>query len=52
MVLVKKGRSFSHLGVSVAGGVSHNIGQLLVAIPVPIPLGFCIIMHKLLWFPV
>ena len=31
--LVKNKVGFGHLGVSVAGGVSHNIGQLMVAIP-------------------
>ena len=30
---VKNKVGFGHLGVSVAGGVSHNIGQLMVAIP-------------------
>ena len=39
MVLVKKKAGFSHLGVSVAGGVSHNIGQLLVAVPVTHTIG-------------
>ena len=33
MVFVKNKIGFEQLGVSVAGGVSHNIGQLLVAIP-------------------
>ena len=33
MVFVKNKVGFGHLGVSVAGGVSHNIGQLMVAIP-------------------
>ncbi len=31
MILLKKTRRFSIAGVSVAGGVMHNIGQLLVA---------------------
>lgn len=31
MTLMKKFSGFSILGVSVAGGVSHNIGQLIVA---------------------
>ena len=31
MTLMKKGSGFSILGISVAGGVSHNIGQLTVA---------------------
>ncbi len=31
MTLMKRFSSFSILGVSVAGGVSHNIGQLIVA---------------------
>lgn len=31
MTLIKKFSGFSILGVSVAGGVSHNIGQLIVA---------------------
>ena len=34
MVMLKKHTTFSLLGVSVAGGVTHNIGQILVAIPV------------------
>lgn len=32
MYLLHKGKSFSVVGVSVAGGVFHNIGQLLIAI--------------------
>lgn len=32
MALFKKSRLFSMTGVSVIGGVSHNIGQILVAI--------------------
>ena len=31
MTLIKKKSNFSILGVSVAGGVSHNVGQLIVA---------------------
>lgn len=31
MVLVKRNEGFSVIGVSMAGGVTHNIGQLLVA---------------------
>lgn len=31
MTLLKKQGSFSVIGVSVAGGVSHNVGQLIVA---------------------
>ncbi len=31
MFLLKQPDSFSILGVSIAGGVSHNIGQILVA---------------------
>ncbi|MCQ2492576.1 MAG: Gx transporter family protein [Lachnospiraceae bacterium] len=31
MVILKKIGGFSSVGVSVAGGVAHNIGQLLVA---------------------
>lgn len=31
MALLKKSRIFSELGISVAGGISHNIGQLTVA---------------------
>ena len=31
MLLLKKTRIFSPLGVSMAGGVAHNIGQLLIA---------------------
>ena len=34
MVLLKKTGKFSVTGVSVAGGVCHNIGQLLVAMAV------------------
>ena len=32
MTLLKKYTSFSPYGISVAGGVTHNIGQLLIAI--------------------
>ena len=39
MVFVKNKVGFGHLGVSVAGGVSHNIGQLLVAIPATHTMG-------------
>lgn len=31
MLLLKKSRLFSMVGISIAGGVSHNIGQLFVA---------------------
>ncbi|MDO5337057.1 MAG: Gx transporter family protein [Eubacteriales bacterium] len=31
MTLIKKKTDFSLLGISVAGGVSHNIGQLIIA---------------------
>ena len=31
MILLKKTGRFSSVGVSVAGGVSHNLGQVLVA---------------------
>lgn len=34
MVLLKRTGKFSLLGVSIAGGVCHNIGQILVAIAV------------------
>lgn len=34
MALLKKTGQFSMIGVSVAGGVFHNIGQILVAIAV------------------
>lgn len=32
MTLMKKRNGFSIIGISVAGGVTHNIGQLLIAI--------------------
>ena len=32
MSLLKKSNWFSMIGVSIAGGVSHNLGQILVAI--------------------
>lgn len=32
MLAVKKRKGFSIIGVSIAGGVSHNIGQLAVAV--------------------
>ncbi len=32
MVLLKRGKKFSMVGVSVAGSVCHNIGQTLVAV--------------------
>ena len=31
MVLLRKIKGFSPVGVSVAGGVAHNVGQLVVA---------------------
>lgn len=34
MILLKKTDKFSMLGVSVAGGVFHNVGQILVAMAV------------------
>ena len=34
MILLKKTRLFGSIGVSVAGGVFHNVGQILVAIAV------------------
>ena len=34
MLLLKKTGKFSLLGVSIAGGVCHNIGQILVAMAV------------------
>lgn len=32
MILLKKCKSFGMTGVSVAGGVAHNFGQLLIAV--------------------
>lgn len=32
MALLKRNGGFSVIGVSIAGGVSHNIGQLIVAV--------------------
>ena len=32
MILLKRSKKFSMVGVSVAGGVAHNAGQILVAI--------------------
>lgn len=34
MALLKKSQKFSVIGVSIAGGVSHNLGQLAVAMAV------------------
>lgn len=34
MTLLKRTKAFSVIGVSIAGGISHNIGQLLVAMAV------------------
>ena len=31
MALLKRSRAFSIIGVSMAGGVSHNVGQLIMA---------------------
>ena len=45
MVFVKDKVGFGHLGVSVAGGVSHNIGQLLVAIPATHTMGIIMLPH-------
>ncbi len=32
MVIIKRTKVFSYIGVSVVGGVFHNVGQILVAI--------------------
>ncbi len=32
MLLLKKSRLFSTVGVSVSGGISHNLGQILAAV--------------------
>lgn len=32
MVLLKKTGKFSHIGISVSGGILHNIGQIVTAI--------------------
>jgi heptaprenyl diphosphate synthase len=32
MILFKKSKKFSVVGVSIIGGVSHNVGQIIVAI--------------------
>lgn len=31
MVLMKKSKGFSVIGISIAGGISHNVGQVMVA---------------------
>ena len=31
MLLLKRTRKFSLLGVSIAGGITHNVGQILTA---------------------
>lgn len=31
MTLLKRAKGFSEVGVSIAGGIAHNIGQLIVA---------------------
>lgn len=46
MTLLKKTGGFSLLGVSVAGGVMHNIGQLIMAV---ILMENAVILY---WFPV
>ncbi len=32
MTLMKKAKDFSEVGVSIAGGIAHNIGQLMIAV--------------------
>lgn len=32
MILLKKSKQFSMIGVSISGGVMHNVGQILMAI--------------------
>ena len=39
MNFLKKHSDFSLIGISVAGGVTHNIGQLMVAIPATHTIG-------------
>lgn len=34
MILLKRTKQFSCIGISVAGGVFHNVGQILVAVAV------------------
>lgn len=40
MTFMQKKSGFSILGISVAGGVSHNIGQLIIAVFVTMSSGF------------
>ena len=46
MAILKKTDRFSTVGVSVAGGISHNVGQILVAILLlkRVELGFYLII--------
>ena len=46
LILKKMNKGFSIIGISMAGGVSHNIGQLVVAA--------CVVknMHVFLYMPV
>lgn len=43
MALLKRSKGFSVIGVSVAGGVFHNVGQLLVAV-------FVVETASLVWY--
>lgn len=41
MVLLKHAKKFSVTGVSMAGGVAHNLGQMIVA---------CIVVGRAVWY--
>ena len=49
MILLKKTDVFSAVGVSIAGGVAHNLGQIIVAILVmeTIQIGYYMIVLAL-----
>ncbi len=48
MIILKKTNWFSPVGVSAAGGITHNIGQIIVAIIV-LRTGFIIWYLPVLW---
>ena len=48
MALLKKTGDFSVMGISMAGGVSHNVGQLVVAMLVVETVSVCYYLPVLL----
>lgn len=49
MALLKKSKGFSVIGISVAGGVFHNVGQLIVAMLVVETFSVRLFISRCFW---